>query len=229
MSPKRINIKTTKEDIINYWIKFEAECDLNFDWAEAGSICWRCGCKKTLQCCHIIPYSLGGKDEPSNFVLLCSDCHEAAPNVQSPSFMWDWIKSYCTPFYNTSGNSQALEEYKRIYHKSFTKELEERNILTNHALSEFWNLKTGKPACHNYTYRNISTIVSKYKIKLDAFDAKHPSGKYATDRCLALEKDFEQFTWTFCELASKYNFSVWEGGTSNPHSLCMSTFFPFVR
>ena len=48
MSPKRINIKTTKEDIINYWIKFEAECDLNFDWAEAGSICWRCGCKKNF-------------------------------------------------------------------------------------------------------------------------------------------------------------------------------------
>ena len=31
MSKKRKNIKTTKKEIIDYWIRFEDECYLNFD------------------------------------------------------------------------------------------------------------------------------------------------------------------------------------------------------
>ena len=102
MKNKRRNIKTKKQDIINYWIKYIDESDgMNFDWAEADKVCWRCGCYRKLQRCHIIPDSLGGKDEPCNFVLLCSECHQEAPNVESKTFMWDWIKSYYTPLYNT--------------------------------------------------------------------------------------------------------------------------------
>ncbi len=230
MGSKCANIRTSKEKIINYWIQFEDDCDLNFDWADADTTCWRCGCKKPLQCCYIIPNSLGGKDKPNNFVLLCADCCEIAPNIQSSAFMWDWIKSYRSLFYNTFWNIQAFEEYERVYHKSFIEELEERNILTDHAILEFWNLKTKKFSSHlSPLYENVSNITSEYKMKLEAFDAKYPSGKYTTDKCVKLEKDFEQFTWTFCELANKYNFSVWEGGPTNPHCLCMSTFFPFVR
>lgn len=62
MDKKRKNIKTTKEEIINYWIQFEDECDLNFDWSEADIICWRCGYERRLHRCHIIPDSLCGKD-----------------------------------------------------------------------------------------------------------------------------------------------------------------------
>ena len=69
------------------WEEREDESDLSVDWAEAEEICWRCGCKRKLQRCHIIPDSLGGKDEPSNLVLLCERCHIDAPNVESQTFM----------------------------------------------------------------------------------------------------------------------------------------------
>ena len=58
------SIKTTKEDIVNYWF-FEQMIDesgLSVDAAEAYERCWRCGCEKRLERCHIIPESLGGKD-----------------------------------------------------------------------------------------------------------------------------------------------------------------------
>ena len=62
--------------------------------------------------------------------------------------MWDWIKSYHAPFYNTFWDNQALEEYERIYHKSFIQELEERNIVTYHAFLKFWKLKPGGTSYH---------------------------------------------------------------------------------
>lgn len=68
---KRKPIKTPPSEIVDYWAKRVDECELSVDWAEAESHCWRCGCKRTLERCHIIPDSMGGKDEPSNLVLLC--------------------------------------------------------------------------------------------------------------------------------------------------------------
>lgn len=230
MKNKRKNIKTTIPEIIDYWIKFEDECALNFDWSEANIVCWRCGCKRKLYRCHIIPDSLGGKDEPSNLVLLCADCHEEAPNVESSTFMWDWIKSFRNPFYDTFWQNQAMQEYERIYHKSFLEELKERNILSNHSALAFWNLKTGKTSYHfGHPYKNVSTITGKYKLHLDAFDAKYPTGKYLNDTKLQEELEFESFTNSFCRLAEKYKFSVWEGGTRNRYSLCMSSFFPTCK
>lgn len=67
---KREPIKTTKEAIISYWAKHQDECGLSVDWAEAGERCWRYGCERSLDRCHIVPDSLGGKDEPENLVLL---------------------------------------------------------------------------------------------------------------------------------------------------------------
>lgn len=230
MKNKRSNIKTTISEIIKYWIKYEDECELNFDWSEADKICWRCGNERKLQRCHIIPDSLGGKDEPNNFVLLCAACHEEAPNVESSTFMWDWIKSFHNPFYNTFWQNQALEEYERIYHKSFLKELEERNIISNHALFKFWNLKTGKTSYHfGKPYGNISTLTGNYKLHLEAFDQKYPSKKYCSNKKLLKDLEFEKFTNSFCALAEKYHFSVWEGRTKNPYSLCMSAIFPTTR
>lgn len=230
MSKQRKPIKTKVKDIINYWIQYKDECDLNFDWSEADKICWRCGYERKLYRCHIIPDSLGGKDEPSNLVLLCSQCHEEAPNVEDSQFMWDWIKSLHTPFYNTSFKIRALEEYEKIYHKRFENELLDRNIITDHALYEFWNLKVGRTSYHfGHPYGNISTIVGNYKMHLDAFDKKYPNGKYLDNKELLLEKSFESLTNSICSLSKKYNHSVWEGSTRNPYSLCISSFYPSIK
>ena len=98
---EREKIKTTKEQIVDYWIGHEDECGLSVDFAEAHERCWRCGCKRGLARCHIIPDSLGGRDTPSNFVLLYSRCHLDNPNVADPEVMWDWLRAYAVPFYDT--------------------------------------------------------------------------------------------------------------------------------
>ena len=97
------NYKTTKEQIANYWIENSniEEIHLNFDWAEAYTYCWNCGrnCqskthpkKIRLERCHIVPASLGGGDIPSNYVLLCYECHLEAPDCINPKYIWEWIK-----------------------------------------------------------------------------------------------------------------------------------------
>lgn len=120
---KKEPIKTTIQEAVEYWSRREDECGLSVDWSEAGTHCWRCGCEKDLQRCHIIPNALGGKDEPENIVLLCSRCHAEGPNVTDPEIMWDWIRAYGVPFYGTFWNIIAKKEYKFIYHKSVEKEI----------------------------------------------------------------------------------------------------------
>lgn len=119
---KRIKIKTTIEEAVDYWSQRVDECELSVDWAEAHTHCWRCGCEKHLERCHIVPDSLGGEDCPSNIVLLCKQCHGEGPNVTDPEIMWDWIKAYSVPFYNTFWSLRGLKEYQFIYGKTVTQE-----------------------------------------------------------------------------------------------------------
>jgi len=99
------------------------ECVLSVDWSEADSHCWRCGCEKNLERCHIIPDSLGGLDSPNNLVLLCKRCHAENPNVSDPEIMWDWIKAYKVPYYEEFWKIRGMQEYKFIYKKSIVQEL----------------------------------------------------------------------------------------------------------
>jgi 5-methylcytosine-specific restriction endonuclease McrA len=64
------------------------------DWTQAETACWCCGesdPEATLERAHIVSFALGGSDEPSNFVLLCTGCHLDSPDVTDPRAMWDWI------------------------------------------------------------------------------------------------------------------------------------------
>jgi len=109
---------------------------LSVDAAEAHELCWRCGCKKRLERCHIVADSLGGKDEPANLVLLCRRCHISSPNVTDPEIMWDWIKSYRVPFYDTFWGILAIREYEFIYQKSLRKEFEDLKLEQCEGVSE---------------------------------------------------------------------------------------------
>ena len=119
---KRKGIKTNIHEIVAYWSKHQDECGLSVDWAEAHERCWRCGCENKLERAHIIPDSIGGKDEPSNFVLLCKRCHADGPNVKDPEIMWDWIRAYGVPFYNTFWGILGRKEYQFIYGYSVPEE-----------------------------------------------------------------------------------------------------------
>lgn len=49
--------------------------------------------KAPLQRCHVIPKSLGGSDHPSNLFLMCGDCHDSAPNIDSRDVFLEWARS----------------------------------------------------------------------------------------------------------------------------------------
>ena len=121
----RSSIKTTIEQAVRYWSKHIDESDLSVDWEEADHVCWRCGCSRNLQRCHIVPDSLGGEDRPENIVLLCARCHADGPNVADADIMWDWIKAYKVTFYDTFWNIMGRKEYEFIYGKNIIKEFEE--------------------------------------------------------------------------------------------------------
>ena len=91
---------TTKKQIVTYWQNQSTidhsidEIYLNFDWSDADTHCWNCGeeHKHSLERCHIVPQSKNGLDIPSNYVLLCKECHIESPDSTNPNRMWDWIK-----------------------------------------------------------------------------------------------------------------------------------------
>lgn len=111
----RKTIKTTPKQIVNYWKEHLSDHMIGVEWEDATEYCWRCAYKRRLQRCHIIPDSLGGKDEPSNMVLLCETCHSEGPNVDDPEVMWEWISAYRVPFYDTFWTIQGMKEYEYIY------------------------------------------------------------------------------------------------------------------
>lgn len=97
---KRGNNPVGIGDIISYWAGHVDESNLGTDFADAHERCWRCGWKRKLERCHIIPKSLGGNDTPGNLVLLCHQCHLEAPNCKDPSAMWEWITRTHAIFYD---------------------------------------------------------------------------------------------------------------------------------
>lgn len=220
---KRKPIKTTKKQIVDYWSRIQDECGLSVDWAEAHERCWRCGYKKKLQKCHIIPDSLGGKDEPSNLVLLCSRCHIDAPNVESKTFMWDWIKANGTSLYDTFWNIRAQKEYEFIYGRSFMQELMDRDILSDYDLKLFWKLKIGRSTHHfAHPWNNESTDAGLLRMRLEEFDRLHKVIKKKSNKTRQKEIEFKNFTYDVCNIANKYNCNVWEGGSKNRFAITIN-------
>ena len=124
--------KTSILDIVDYWSERIDECDIGVDWAEAEERCWRCGAKKELVRCHIIPHELGGKDNPSNYVVLCRSCHEENPNVSDPEIMWDWLMAYASAYHDNFWIIEGIREYKYMYRRTVE---EDWAFLIEHGLS----------------------------------------------------------------------------------------------
>lgn len=185
---KREPIKTTIEEAVSYWRKRIYEGDLSVDWSEANTHCWRCGCERNLERCHIIPHSLGGKDDPSNIVLLCKRCHAEGPNVEDSEIMWDWIKAYRVPFYGTYWYIRGEKEYNFIYKKSFYEDIQDvlsaakvgNNPKTiGKIVAELMNqVKMNASAHFGQYYFNVSTIAGMYRMAIkklaDFYGVKFP-------------------------------------------------------
>ncbi len=224
---KRKPIKTTKKEIVDYWTSKQEETGLSVDWAEADERCWRCGYKKPLERCHIIPDSLGGKDEPSNLVLLCKRCHIEAPNVEDKNFMWDWIRAYGTSIYDTFWKIRAQKEYEFIYGKSYIQELEDRDILSDSDFRRYWNTDIGKTSIHyGHPWYNTSTDAGVLKMRLDAYDKKYGNLKPKSKEYREKEEKFEKLVYHICKIAEEYNWNVWQGSGQKLFSITVSQYYP---
>lgn len=224
---KRKPIKTTKKEIVNYWTSKQNETGLSIDWADADERCWRCGYKKPLERCHIIPDSLGGKDEPSNLVLLCKRCHIEAPNVEDKNFMWDWIRAYGTSIYDTFWKIRAQKEYEFIYGKSYIQELEDRDILSDIDFRRYWNTDIGKTSIHyGHPWYNTSTDAGVLKMRLDAYDKKYGNLKPKSKEYRKKEEKFEKLVYHICKIAEEYNWNVWQGSGQKLFSITVSKYYP---
>lgn len=172
---KKKKIKTTIHEAVEYWSQYIDECDLSVDWSEAQSHCWRCGCQRNLERCHIIPDSLGGSDEPSNIVLLCKRYHAEGPNVSEPEIMWDWIKAYKVTFYETFWSIRGMHEYQFIYKKTLYEEIEdilsEAGVVYDETvddiLKQILSVVGKKVSVHfGQPYINTATVAGLYRMML---------------------------------------------------------------
>ena len=172
---KRTSIKTTISQAVDYWSKRIDECGRSVDWSEAHTHCWRCGCEKNLERCHIIPDSLGGEDAPHNIVLLCKRCHVDGPNVTDPEIMWDWIRAYGVPLYETFWSIMGMKEYEFIYKKSFVRELAniissadlEFDDIVQNEINEITGEVMKNAGIHfGHPYLNVATMAGVYRMVL---------------------------------------------------------------
>jgi hypothetical protein len=166
MKKARDNIKTTKKEIIEYWMDSPNyangdEVGMAIDQAdldEDGGRCWRCGTTKNVQRCHIIPHSQGGRDEPSNLLLLCRDCHNDAPNVSNAT---------AEDFFNWMKNSRhSLSKYLNENNAGYLGML--RSYPPKGQRGEFWSLKVIEIGLRDYDF-NITQEKGKLSSQFHNF------------------------------------------------------------
>lgn len=170
MKVETIEQEITKQDVINYWGKIVDESTLSVDVSEMATHCWRCGCKRKLSICEIVPVSLGGKKEPHNQVLLCSKCKAESPKVSDPEIMWDWLHAYKSAFYDTFWRNLGIIEYKNIYGVDFFDELKARNISDS---SIIFDGLFAKGAGIISSSKNPASVAGLLRVLLKRYDLNH--------------------------------------------------------
>ena len=76
---------------------------------ESFEDCWQ---RAPLERAHIVARSQGGTDEVENFVLLCRECHAAAPMVTDRAFMLRWCSGRAKRDPITTGLAEMREAAK---------------------------------------------------------------------------------------------------------------------
>ena len=106
---------TTKKQIVEWAMANINELDYGVDRSEMDTHCWRCGHERYTERCHVIPDALDGEDTPSNYRLLCSECHLEAPNVNDPDEMDKWIRR------TNVGTYERFWEVRKLYNEISSK------------------------------------------------------------------------------------------------------------
>lgn len=73
----------------------EEMLELKHDFGYCNPMCFACFRQRSqwnkFERAHIVPHMLGGSNEPSNFVLLCKECHLENPNTKHEDIYFKWI------------------------------------------------------------------------------------------------------------------------------------------
>ena len=101
----------TNFDVAEYWLTTKEVLALNLIKAcDLGEpTCFACGYyakfwdevrdiqerwnKARLDKAHLTPWSLGGRNDATNIVLLCERCHQKSPDYIDPLEMLNWMKN----------------------------------------------------------------------------------------------------------------------------------------
>jgi hypothetical protein len=71
-----------------FWDYEEPECWACRRYADS----WTTWEKTSLQRCHVMPSANGGRDNPTNLVLMCRRCHEDSPDTDLPDLIFEWMR-----------------------------------------------------------------------------------------------------------------------------------------
>lgn len=117
---------------------------------DEGKRCWCCGrSDRKLQKCHIVPKSIGGADAWSNIIPMCSICHDKAPDVGDPVYLFNWIREQANPFTGLGFGhmwQQALWFQEEIKTREIPREKE--GYYRRLYLDEVWRLLMEKASTH---------------------------------------------------------------------------------
>ncbi len=161
-------IKTTKLEIVEAWRHEIENGSVNVTLKNASTTCWRCGVKKRLDRCHIVPHSKGGEDTPSNFVLLCKHCHFDNPNLDRADIIWDWLRAYKLDEEQSFWFMQGEREFSFIYNTALDQELLKIGFSDREAFNTLFQEEM-KEAGHHFGQprRNRATVAGIIAITLD--------------------------------------------------------------
>ena len=108
--------RPSHNQIVKYWTSNQGHdrleayreklgLELEFDQMLTRDDCYFCfGCYepekswRSFERAHIIPAMLNGSNDPSNFVMLCKECHHKNPNTSHDEVYFKWLDKveFCT-------------------------------------------------------------------------------------------------------------------------------------
>lgn len=97
----------------------------------------------SLQKAHIIPFGLGGSNEPDNFMLLCPECHAAAPDIKDDEAMKFW----CTNR-GVWWSEKLSEIFKFFFDNPWYATIERHNNNINYTKQELFDYLSANGAMH---------------------------------------------------------------------------------
>lgn len=161
-------IKTSKNEIVEAWSNEIESGSVNVTLKNAHTTCWRCGVKKRLDRCHIVPHSKGGADVPNNFVLLCKHCHFDNPNLDRVDVIWDWLRAYKLDEGQSFWLMQGEREYNFIYKTTLDYQLQKLGLNDREMFYTLFQEEI-KEAGHHFGQprRNRSTVAGIIAITLE--------------------------------------------------------------